>query len=311
MRLRLLLPLVVAAAGFTSVPAALAAEVAGPAGLRIERPPTKVECPPGAPSLDMTVSVRFTTASARRRVRSVRVVVVGTGVTKAFAARRSGKRSAEVAIPCGRRFTLRFEARDGRRKVVAKRSFAVTATKAAPDTGGDSGAGSPGAGGGDPLASGPPPGAQSREASTGTTWTTLVDVRRTGSRPGQTCAQVSATTADNRRSVVPTYCGKLDEDPFFVRTQQATDPDGVKRLVLAGVANQSTVASVSVNGSELPLSAPREGQPDSGGGFVALFDPATTRTEDLTLTVTLKDGTSQSFTAPHEINLRAANGSRI
>jgi hypothetical protein len=303
-----LLPLLALAAAGSGGATATAAEVAGPAGVRVERPRSVVECPAGAPTITQSVSVRFTAASARRRVRSVRVVVTGTGVTKAIAARRGRARRAQVAIPCGRSFTMKFEARDARRRVIARRSFRVTSRRAAPDGAADAGDDARQT---DPLASGPPPGAQSREEATGTTWTTSVDVRRTGSRAGQVCAQVNSTTADNRRTVVPIYCGKLTEDPFFVRTQEATDAAGVRRLVLGGVANRDTVASVAVNGQNLPLSPAREGMPGSGGGFIAVFDPATTRVENLTLTVTLRDGTVQEFASPSEINLRATNGSRL
>ena len=282
---RLLIPLIALATAVSAAPAT-AATVNGPAGLRISKPPAKVTCPPDW----VTVSVRFTAASKRRGVRAARVVVfggLGEPVRKTIRAKRGRLRSARMAAPCGTTFTLRVEALRRNRKVIARRAFRITSS---------TGPGAPTGPSGEP--SGPPPGAQAGYPGTSTVWTAVVDVRRSGPRDGQTCVQVSATTVDNRRLSASVFCGLLSEDPFVARTQVITDPDGARRLVLAGAAGLAAVASVSVispaGTQQLALSPERE-TPGSGGGFIAVFDSATLTVEDLTLVVTLTDGTSQSY----------------
>jgi hypothetical protein len=281
------------------------ASIVGPAGLRIGKLPTSITCPPA----ELNVSVRFTAASKRRGVRAVRIVVRGTRVSgvpikKTLRVKRKRVRRAKLLVPCCARFLVRFEALRRGGRVIGKRTIRLS-SRLVPDRGGAPG-----------DLTGPPPGAQARPPDSTTTWTATVDERRTGTRAGQTCVQVSATTADNRRASATSFCGLLSEDPVFAKTQDITDLDGVTRRVLAGAANVNTVASVAVLSparlQELPLTAPpAQGAPSSGAGFIALFDPATTRVEDLTLVVRLKAGTTQSHPAPRALNLRGQNGERL
>jgi hypothetical protein len=299
---RLLAPLLVALAAAVSGAPVSAATIKGPAGLRISKLPAKVICPPDR----IALSVRFTAASKRRGVRAARIVVLaglGQSERKTIRAKRGRLRRARMAVPCGTTFTVRVEALRRNRKVIARKAFKITSS-----TGPGAPTGSPG------EPSGPPPGAQAGDPGTSTTWTAVVDVRRSGPRDGQTCVQVSATTVDNRPSGASTFCGLLSEDAVVAKTQVLTDPDGARRLVLAGAANIATVASVSVvspaGTQQLTLSPERE-TPGSGGGFIAVFDSSTITVEELTLVVILKDGTSQSYSAPRDINRRNAAGQRI
>jgi hypothetical protein len=320
--LRGALPLAALAAALLPVTPAAAAssparDVAGPAGLRVLHP-AAVSCPPG----QVGVAIRFTRASARRGVRSVRVVALGTTKSITIAARSGKRRSAKLAVPCGKAVRVSYQARNARKRVIARRDFRISAAPATPQVpqGPVGPVGVPGSGqvppGADPAAGGPPPGAHAPDAATGTQWTTFVDVRPSGTRAGQTCAYVDATNGpDKKAQAVRTFCGKLSEDPFFVRTTHAEDPaDGSQRLVLTGVANPDRVASVSVTGpggtQTLALSVPREGMPGTGGAFIAVFGGDVT-VQELTLVVTLKDGTSQSHPSPAHINLRSSSGDRL
>jgi hypothetical protein len=282
-------------AGMAAAPVEAATQVRGPAGLRVVRPPATVQCPPD----QVSASVRFTRASKRRGVRSARIDVRGTGVQRTLRAKRKGLRRVRLAAPCGRSFVLRITALGRKGGVVARRSFRVTSRPAVGPPVGDLGV---------------PPGASSLLPGSATTWTAVVDVRRSGPRDGQTCIQVSATTPDNRRTSDSIYCGLLAEDPFVARTRVLTDPVGGSRLVLSGAANLATVSGVSVvtptGAQQLPLS-PEGTVPGSGGGFIAVWDAATTRVDDLTLVVTLNGGATQTHPAPRSINLRSASGERL
>jgi hypothetical protein len=294
-RLLLILTLGLLAA-VAAAPASAAPQMRGPAGLRVVRPPATVQCPPDR----VTAWVRFTGASKKRGVRSARVDVRGTDARKTISAKRKGLRRVRLAVTCGRTFTLRITALGPKRKVLARKSFRVKARPAQSAPVGDLGA---------------PPGAQTVAPGSATTWTAVVDARRSGPRDGQTCVQVSATTAGNVRTSDSTYCGLLTEDPFVARTRVLNDPaGGTPRLVLSGAANITTVAGVSVvtpaGTQPLPLS-PEGTVPGSGGGFIAVWDAATTRVEDLTLVVTLATGAVQSHPAPRSLNLRSATGQRI
>jgi hypothetical protein len=269
----------------------------GPAGLRLAKMPTAVQCPPG----QLVLRVRFTRASARRGVRAARVDVRGKDLRRTIRARRGKLRRATLQMPCGVTSTVRITAVGRRGKALGRKSFSVSTQSQS----------------GTPVPEpGPPPSAEARLPGVATTWTAMVDHRRGGTREGQTCVQVSATTPE-RGIGFGAFCGLLTEDPFFAKTQAADDPAGGKRLVLAGAANLDTVASVSVispgGSQQLGLSAPEETAPGnpSAGGFIAVFDDATTDIDQLTLTVTLKNGTTQSHANPRSVNLRGANGQRL
>jgi hypothetical protein len=227
--------------------------------------------------------------------------VRGIDQRKTIRARRGKLRRATLQMPCGVKSKVRITAVGRRGKKLARKSFTVS-------TQSQLGAPTP-----EP---GPPPSAEARLPGIATTWTAMVDHRRSGVREGQTCIQISATTPE-RGIGLGAFCGLLTEDPFFAKAQAADDPAGGRRLVLAGAANLDTVASVSVTSpggtQQLGLSAPEETAPGnpSGGGFIAVFDDATTDIEQLTLTVALKDGTTQSHSNPRSVNLRRANGQRM
>jgi hypothetical protein len=274
---------------------AQAALVKGPAGLRLAKMPAEIDCPPGR----LVVLVRFTRASARRGVRSARVDVRGSDLRKRIRARRGKLRRATLEMPCGVTSKVRITAAGRRGKALARKSFTVS-TRSKPVT---------------PTPEpGPPPTSEARLPGSSTVWAAIVDYRRGGPREGQTCIQVSATTPE-RGFGLGTFCGLLTEDPFFAKTQASDDPSGGKRLVLAGAANLDTVASVAVTSPggarQLSLSPPEDAQSGPGGGFIAVFDDATTDTDQLSLTVTLKDGTTQTHANPRSLNLRRANGQRL
>jgi hypothetical protein len=269
--------------------------IRGPAGLRVAKVPASIQCPPGR----LVVLVRFTRASARRGVRAARVDVRGSDLRKTIKARRGKLRRATLALPCGVTSKVRIAAVSRRGRALARKSFTVATP---------SNSGTPGS---EP---GPPPSSEARLPGSSTTWTAIVDYRRGGPREGQTCIQVSATTPE-RGVGIGSFCGLLSEDPFFVKAQAADDPSGGKRLVLAGAANLETAAAVSVTSpagtQQLALSPPEDATSGPGGGFIAVFDDATTNIDQLTLVVTLKNGTTQSHPNPRSVNLRRVDGSRL
>jgi hypothetical protein len=294
----LVLALAVTASLLGAVPADADSLVKGPAGLRLAKMPAAVQCPPGR----LVVLVRFTRASTRRGVRAARVDVRGKDLRRTIRARRGKVRRATLQMPCGVKSKVRITAVGRRGKTLARKSFSVST---------QSHAGTP-----TTPEPGPPASAETWLPGVATTWTAMVDHRRGGTREGQTCIQISATTPE-RGIGLGVFCGLLTEDPFFAKTQAADDPAGGKRLVLAGAANLDTVASVSVTSpggtQQLGLSAPGNTAPGdpNGAGFIAVFDDATTDIEQLTLTVVLKNGTTQSHPNPRSINLRRANGERL
>jgi hypothetical protein len=280
-----------------AAPAAAAPIVSGPGGVQLVRPAAKLTCPPAK----LVVLVRFTHKSAHRGVRAVRVTVRGRGGGRKTLKARIGSalRRVTVRVPCDRKFTLHVEALDARKKRLARKRYRITpqAPVAAPEPGKPAGAGA--------SVPGSP-----------TTWTAIVDERRTGTRAGQTCIQVSGSGPE-RGIGLPSFCGLLSDDPFFAKTQESEDPaDGGRRaLVLAGAVNRDDVAAVSVaspaGSTPLTLSAGSETTPGVGLGFIAAFDAATVKVENLTLVVQLKTGATQSYPVPRAINLRKANGQRL
>jgi hypothetical protein len=312
-------PLLTALAVLALLPAAAFAApapktVSGPAGLKLLPIAETVACPPGT----VAVGVRPTAASRRRGVRSVRFVVQGTGVRKVVSVARGGLKRAALRATCSRSFRVKVEARNRRGRVVASKSYRVAPRQAVGDDGRPIGGGTidPGADVADPLGGGPIPGSKSPDGITPTEWNAAADPRRSGTRSGQTCAQVTSRTAAGEVKVYPTYCGLLTQDAVFAATRALEEPTGAgTRLVLAGVADVARVGSVSVTGpsgtQQLALSASRDGIPNSGGAFIAVFDGAAVQVGDLTLVVALKDGTTQTYASPSSVNLRNADGSRL
>jgi hypothetical protein len=71
----------------------------------------------------------------------------------------------------------------------------------------------------------------------------------------------------------------------------------------------ASIALTSPAGTQqLALSPPEDATSGPGGAFIAVFDDATTNAEQLTLVVTLKNGTTQTSPNPRSVNLRRANG---
>jgi hypothetical protein len=278
-----------------AAPAEGAALRKGPAGLRMAKMPATVQCPPGR----LVVLVRFTGASARRDVRAARVDVRGTDLRKTIKARRGKLRRATLKLPCGVTSKVRIAAIGRRGRTLARKTFTVSTRVQSGNPAPEPGA---------------PPTVEARLPGSSTTWTALVDYRRSGTREGQTCIQVSATTPEHGFGL-GTFCGLLTEDAYFVKTQSADDPGGGKRLVLAGAANLDTVASVALTSptgtQQLALSPPEDATSGPGGAFIAVFDSATTTVEQLTLVVTLKNGTTQTSSSPRSVNLRRADGQRL
>lgn len=145
-------------------------------------------------------------------------------------------------------------------------------------------------------------------------WYTGAGLRRGGGRDGQTCLQVLQDHAlrvkDPKRrggtSLAP-ICGDLRRAPVFARAIEIRPSDRLstfgpgrfapRRTILAGAVGQQ-VRGVSVDGPggvrELPI-AP------AGRAFLAVF-PASVKPADLTLRVTLADGTVRSFRDPVAVN---------
>jgi hypothetical protein len=100
------------------------------------------------------------------------------------------------------------------------------------------------------------------------------------------------------------------------RTHQSPrrSADGSKRLGVAGAVDLGPVGGVSLMSpagtQQLPLSAADPNSPSGGGGFIAVFDATTTKVENFTLMVLLRNGSSLSYPAPSAINLRAQDGTR-
>jgi hypothetical protein len=83
---------------------------------------------------------------------------------------------------------------------------------------------------------------------------------------------------------------------------------------VAGAVDLDPVGGVSLMSpagtQQLPLSAADRNSPSGGGGFIAVFDATTTKVENFTLMVLLRNGSSLSYPAPSAINLRAQDGTR-
>jgi hypothetical protein len=320
--LRLLLPLAAAVALLpASASAATPGTVAGPAGVSIVKPPPTVECPPGS----VATGAAFTKASRRRGVRSVRFVVQGTGVRKVVRAPRRGTGRVQrftLAGDCSRSFRVKVEARDARNRVLKAKSWLVKPKVAVGDDGRPIGAGpgggaiDPGADVPDPNQGKPVPGAnQTDPTGTQTSWAASADPRISGPRDGQVCVQPTATPPGSHPRVFPSFCGLYREDVVFAATRRHDDPaGGGERLVLAGAVDTSRVRGVAVTGPDgvqaLALSPKRDGRDYTDGSFVAVYDAARTTVDQLALTVTLADGTTQTFPSPTAVNLRTSSGAR-
>jgi hypothetical protein len=195
--------------------------------------------------------------------------------------------------------------------VIASKSYRIVPRGAVGDDGRPIGGGpiDPSRDVADPIGGGPMPGSKVPDVTSPTQWNAASDPRRSGTRSGQTCVQVTARTEAGAVTVYPTFCGLLTDDAVFAATRTLDEPTGAgQRLVLAGVADVTRVASVGVTAPDgsrpLALSAPRDGMPGSGGAFIAVFDAARVGVGELTLVVALKDGTTQSYASPSSVNLR-------
>ena len=272
-------------------------QVAGPAGVRLVKPPRAIACNPS----QIEPGATLTRKARRAGVRAVKVRI-GTYRRTWTAKQLRRLRTGKARFACGQTVRVRYTViRAGKRPLV--QSFRVTIAAA------------PKVDDGTPTGEIPegeaPPGAQQRDpGDPDATWSVFVDPRTAGARAGQTCAQIT-NTADGTRWGNGSYCGDLRIDPFFVRTQALRDTrHGIERLVLGGVAEPSTVRSVSVTGPDgtrqLPLSAP-QGRPGTGGGFIAVWD-ASVGVEQVTLTVAYADGTTTTHSAPRSVNVRSSTG---
>ena len=276
-------------------------QVAGPAGVRLIKPPRTLPCTdvPAQIAPGAKVSAR----ARRAGVTSVRVRV--NTFKRAWTAKQLRRlKSAKVRLACGQTVRVRYTVvRRGKRPLVE--SFRVTIPSSTQDNGTAGGELPPGEA---------PPGAQQRDpGDPDATWSVFVDPRTAGARAGQTCAQIT-NTADGTRWGTDSYCGDLRLDPFFVKTQVLRDTThGVERLVLGGVADPQQVRSVSVTGPggtrELALSEP-QGRPGTGGGFIAVWD-ASVPVDQITLTVSYADGTTTTRAAPRSVNVRSSTGARL
>lgn len=278
--------------------------VAGPAGVQLVKPPAKVACPPAT----IAAGARMTAAARRAGVRSVKVRMRTYRRTWS-AANLKRTRSVRVRFACGATVRVRYTVvRAGRKPLV--RTFVVEVAKD-PATSGDHGKDT----GVLPEGQAPPGAQQGDPAAPGATWSAFVDYRFGGTRQGQTCAQVT-NTVDGTRWGASTYCGDLRLDPFFVRTQVLTDTThgGLRRLVLAGVADPAKVRGISVSGPDgtrdLALSPP-QGRPETAGAFIAVWDAEAAVVDAITLTVRYDDGTSSVHPRPASINTRSADGGRL
>lgn len=275
-------------------------QVAGPAGVRLVKPPPSIECNPA----QIVAGAKLTAKARHAGVRSVRVKI-GTYKRTWSAKQLRRLKTGKARFACGQTVVVRYTvARAGRKPLV--KSFRVQIADAPQIDDGQSG-------GEVPEGQAPPGAQQSDPGDPNATWSVFVDPRTAGARAGQVCAQVT-NTAGGTRWGTDSYCGDQRLDAFFVRTQVLRDTThGVERLVLGGVADAAKVRSVSATGPDgtrsLALSPP-QGRPMSGGGFIAVWD-ASVPVEQITLTVTYTDGTSSTHPAPASVNVRSSAGDRL
>lgn len=290
-----------AAVSLASALPAQAKQVAGPAGVRLVKPPRTLPCT-DVPA-QIAPGAKLTARARRAGVVSVRLKV--NTFKRTWTAKQLRKlKTAKVRLACGQTVKVRYTVVRRGRKALAK-TFRVSIPKSTQDNGTAGGELPPGEA---------PPGAQQRDpGDPDATWSVFVDPRTAGARAGQTCAQVT-NTADGTRWGTDSYCGDLRVDPFFVKTQVLRDTThGVERLVLGGVADPEKVRAVTVDGPngtrDLPLSEP-QGRPGTGGGFIAVWD-ASVPVEQITLTVHYTDGTATTHASPASVNVRSSTGARL
>ncbi len=146
-------------------------------------------------------------------------------------------------------------------------------------------------------------------------WTNAASERRFGSRRGQTCAQLHQRTSPDGRGggeFSAPMCGDLRRHPAFVdatafgpsteRSPFGPSPRAPRRLIVWG-AVAADVVEVRVDGPGDPRLLPIG---EAGRAFVTVYPPEV-RPDDVTVTVTRRDGTQASWRAPRRVNVAPLN----
>ncbi len=294
--------LIAAASAAAQAPTVASTTVRGPAGVRLLKPPVRVDC-----GDSFRIGLRFTAASRRAGVRSASARL-GSRLDPLSRPRTgTGWRRVTVTPQCGRTLTLTYKiVRSGGRRAVTRR-FTVTVSALA-EPGQPGGPAPVAPGGTEPGGPAALPGAE-QPAADGSTYETLASLRTGGPRKGQTCAQVTVDNAGRRAMGIATFCGRPELDAVFARAVTLADPfTGASRTVVGGVVDLASVASVAVEqpGAVQTLAlSPAEDSPGVGGEFVAVLDGAVP-TASLTLVVTRTSGEVLRFADPTTVNLRTS-----